>query len=116
MFRLQLFGSLSKQRKALLAANSFAPIPLHPAVQRQLDLVSTSGDSASTKIQSVLGVFYYGLSGIKELVIESVAWNAVSALIVLGTVLVARQLFEARGGLTVGALLIGGYLRACPVE
>lgn len=110
MFRLQLFGSLSKQRKALLAANSFAPIPLHPAVQRQLDLVSASGGSDSAKIQGIFGVFYYGLYGIKELVIESIAWNAVSALIVLGTVLLARQLFEVEGGLTVGSLLIGGYL------
>ena len=36
MFRLSFFGPFARQRDELLVAKSFAPIPLHPAVERQL--------------------------------------------------------------------------------
>lgn len=110
MFRFRFFRPLAAQRRELLAATEFEPIPLHPAVQRQLDLARCAGSAAPARIRSIAGLFLGVLSGLRELVIENVAWNLLSALIVLAGVLLAREVFQAEASLGMGLALTALYL------
>ena len=110
MFRLQFFGALPRQRRELLAATEFEPIRLHPAVQRQLDLVRAGARGAGARgVRSTYGLCMYVLRGLRELILENVVWNALNALIVLGAVLIAREVFQAKASLAVGLGLTGAY-------
>jgi ABC-type multidrug transport system fused ATPase/permease subunit len=110
MFRLSFIGSFARQRDELLKATSFAPIPLHRSVERQLTITAQTVSEKPPSITSVFGLFLYGLRGIRELIIESVAWNALATLIVLAGVFVAREVFQVREGISFGLLLAAAFL------
>jgi ATP-binding cassette subfamily B tetracycline resistance protein len=110
MFRLSFFGSFARQRAALLTATSFAPIPLHPAVERQLKLSQTAMTEPPPEMHRPWGLFWYTLRGISDLVLEFTLWNVFSTLIVLGSVFLAREVFQAKIGVTEGLLLAGAFL------
>jgi len=110
MFRLSFFGPFARQRDELLVAKSFAPIPLHPAVERQLQQANSNFSRKAPRLKRPWNLFWYGLREIKELIVEHILWNAASALIVLGSVFVAREVFQARVGITEGLVLAGSYL------
>lgn len=110
MFQLKFFGSLSAQRKALLGANSFAPMPLHPAVERQLALSAAAVQERPVQATRPRHLFGYALLSIRGLVCEAILWHAVSALVVLGAVFIAQRILKGHESLYVGVVLAGGYL------
>lgn len=109
MFRLSFFGSFTRQRAALLSATAFAPIPLHPAVERQLELARAAPTQAPPRIDSPWGLYWHSLRGVKELIVEHIAWTTLSALVVLGSVFVAREVFQAQIGVSEGLILASAF-------
>jgi ABC-type multidrug transport system fused ATPase/permease subunit len=110
MFQFSPFASPSQQRRAVLAAKNFAPIPLHPAVERQLRLAAQIDVESATTIRSKLRLFTGVLSGLSDLVFELVLWTIVNAIVVLGAVLVTREVFKTTASLRVGLALAGVFL------
>lgn len=109
-YRFKFFRVPSAQRRELFAADTFEPLPLHPAVQRQLELVGRPSETSPRHIRSPWGLFFYVIRQVPELVMEAVLWNAAAALVVLGAVFLAREVFQAQSSLAVGLALVGGYL------
>lgn len=109
-YRFKFLRLPTAQRRELFAADTFEPLPLHPAVQRQLKLVGSPVPTARARVRTPWGLFMYVLRQIPELVIETVLWNAAAALVVLGAVLLAREVFQAQASLSAGLALVGGYL------
>lgn len=92
MFTLRFFGSFTSQRKELLAATSFAPIPLHPAVQRQLDALVHADTAQPITFRTPVAFFFYIVKEVRSLIVEITLWNVLSTAIVLGSVCVTREL------------------------
>jgi len=110
MFALKFFGSFREQRKALLAADQFAPIPLHPAVEAQLEGLTKSDQVSAPHFSGPSALFVYILRGVKDLIIDITVWNAIAALVVLGSVTVTRELFSQTSSLNLAFLLAVTYL------
>lgn len=110
MFAFKFFRLPSVQRRELLAATEFEPLPLHPAVERQLELLRNPGSAPRLVADTPLRLFVQILRGISDLLGEIVAWTSLNALLVLGAVLIAREVFQARASLLVSVALIVGYL------
>jgi len=110
MFALRFFGSFTSQRKALLAADQFAPIPLHPSVQVQLDGLMDSDRAKAISFKSPLSLFVHILKSVRGLILDITIWNAVAALVVLGSVIVTRELVRGKPTLGLASLLAVTYL------
>ncbi len=107
MFTFSPYASLRRQRQALLATQSFAPIPLHPAVAAQLQKAKQLDTVPVRPLRSKASLFLSVIVELYQLIAQVVLWNVLNALIVLGAVLVTRYLFQAKGSLTAGLLLSG---------
>lgn len=106
MFRFTPSLSLRQQRRALIAATAFEPIPLHPAVEAQLEKARLLELNVSReRIESKYSLFSAVLSGLGALAYRLVAWVALGAIVVLGAVLVTREVFEAKASLVTGLAL-----------
>jgi ABC-type bacteriocin/lantibiotic exporter with double-glycine peptidase domain len=110
MFKFSPFSTPSRQRLAVLAAETFAPIPLHPAVERQLQLAGRIDVGETTTIGSKWMLFWEVLRGLRELVRDLVLWTVVNSLIVLAAVLITREVFRATSSLQTGLSLAGVFL------
>ena len=111
MYRFRFFRAFSQQRAEVLAATSFEPVKLHPAVQRLLEIVRSGQVSSRPQdLRSKWALWGYVLKGLRELIVENILWNALNAFIVLGSVLIAREVFQAKASLAVGLTLSGVYL------
>lgn len=110
MFSLRFFGSFSSQKRELLKAESFAPIPLHPSVQAQLDALAHSDRAPARHFPGPLSLFKHVIREVRRLIAEIVVWNAVAALIVLGSVIVTRELVRDTSSLVTSSLLAIVYL------
>jgi ABC-type multidrug transport system fused ATPase/permease subunit len=111
MFRFTPSLSLRRQRRALLAATAFEPIPLHPALEAQLEKVRTL-DLGITRaeIRSKYRLFTSVLNSVRPLAYRLVFWVASGAVVVLGAVLVTREVFEGRASLSTGLSLTAVFL------
>ncbi len=109
MFRFNPYVSLPRQRRALLAAETFEPIPLHPAVKRQLDQAKLIDLKGSGSTPSKFQLFARVLRGLSDLISGVVLWNMINALVVLGGVLVTREVFRTSSSLSVGLGLIAVF-------
>ncbi len=110
MFKLSPFRSLAAQRRELLAATEFAPIPLHPAVERQLRLADVAHELPSLRATRPRHLWWYAISENRELIVEAIIWYALSALSVLGAVFFARHTIESAATVWIGIQLAMGYL------
>lgn len=110
MFKFSLFRLPHQQRRAVLAAQIFAPISLHPAVARQLRLAHHLDTDRATTLRSKFSLFTNVLSGLRELLIELVWWTVANALIVLAAVLITREVFRTTNSLQAGFILAGIFL------
>lgn len=110
MFSLRFFGSFTEQRKALLTADAFTPIPLHPTVQAQLDGLTASDRAIPVTFANPVALFVHILRGVRGLIVDITIWNAVAALVVLGSVAVTRQLVNDTASLVTASLLAVAYL------
>jgi ABC-type multidrug transport system fused ATPase/permease subunit len=109
-FRLSFFKVIHSQRRALFAADSFEPLPLHPMVERLLAEASQEQERAPQRVHS-LGAFFRRILGtVSGLLGEAVALNSIAAIFLVGTILLSRQLFVGAGGLERGVLLVAGFL------
>jgi ABC-type multidrug transport system fused ATPase/permease subunit len=104
------FRSPSQQRRAVLGATEFEPLPLHPSVQQQLEKAKEIDERRQESISSHWGLFLRVVFELKGLVLELVAWTILSSLAVLGSVFVVQRIFSAtpgvRSGLSLGALYL----------
>jgi len=110
MFKLSPFRSFSKQKRELLAATEFAPVPLHRAVERQLRLADTAHEHPSLRAKKPWHLFWYALSENRELILEAVLWYGLSAIAVLGAVFFARDTIQPSTNIWTGVGLAIGYL------
>lgn len=109
MFRLSFFRPLSAQKRELLAAKEFAPVPLHRAVERQLKLADSAHQQPSLRATRPWHIFWYTLSENRELIREAVLWYALSAIAVLGAVFFARDSIQPSSSIWTGIGLATGY-------
>ena len=109
MFKVSLFNSLSSQKRNLLSATEFAPVPLHPAIERQLKLADTAHEQPLHRVTKPWHIFWYALSENRELIWEAVRWYALSALAVLGAVFFARDTVQLSTSIWTGVGLATGY-------
>jgi ABC-type multidrug transport system fused ATPase/permease subunit len=110
MFKLRFFGSFRAQREDLLVAADFAPIPLHPAVQAQLNALTGSINAPPIDVTRPITLFMLLIRGVRGLIIEIITWNAIAAIVVLCSVMVTRELVNAKSSLSVALLLAVAYL------
>lgn len=109
MFKLSFFRPLSAQKRELLAATEFAPVPLHRAVERQLKLADSAHEQPSLRATRPWHIFWYTLSENRELIREAVLWYALSAIAVLGAVFFARDSIQPSSSIWTGIGLATGY-------
>ncbi len=109
IYRFKFLRLPSFQRRELLAATEFAPIPLHPAVQRQLDRASVNETIDLKRVHSKLSLYIWVVRSLADLIREILVWSLVSSLVVLGATLLAREIFKAEASLTAGIGLVLFY-------
>ncbi len=110
MFHFSPFRLPGRQRRELLAATSYGDIPLHPAVERQLAKIRSMQVDKSPKLRSVWSLFFWVFGGVRDLIREVALWSGLGALVVLGAVFIARELFQPERPVLSSMLLAALFL------
>ena len=110
MFHFSFLRTPGRQRRELLAASSFRDLPLHPAVERQLAQIRTMGVEKPPQLRSVRGLFFWVFGGVRDLIREVALWSGLGALVVLGAVFIARELFQPERPVLSSMLLAALFL------
>ena len=95
MWQLRFFGGLASQRKSFLEASEYAPPTLHPAIESQFEGLIKDLGSPIQYPRTRRELFLGPLHAVLPLVRASVAWNTVSALIMLAGVIATRDILSA---------------------
>lgn len=112
MFRLRFFGGFAPQRRAFLATDQIAPLPVHPAVADQLEGLEEDLDQPAACYRSRHHLMWAALRAVLPLVSLSARWNALAALIVLVGVLASREVVKETTPLHTALVLAAVYLVA----
>jgi ATP-binding cassette subfamily B protein len=109
-YKFSTYRSPRQQRLALLAAKSFAEIPLHPVIEAQINKARDLTRGERNKIRGNWSLFVGVLSELSSLVWELVALSSLSAVSMLASVLLVRFLFKGELSLKLAIALTGLYL------
>lgn len=111
-FRLRFFGGFASQRRALLAARELAAPALHSSIHQQLNALGEDSAVDLRRLDSRWKLFWRCVLAVRELVLASILWNALSAIVVLLAVLATRRIVAQEDSLSTAFVLAIGYLAA----
>jgi ATP-binding cassette subfamily B protein len=116
MFTYSFFRSPTQQRQRFMQAAEFAPLPLDRDVRAAVDGIEDPARYSGVSTQSRVAIVQFCLTSARHLIQRTVAYQIVSSVLVLFTLLLSRKLLSPNDSLTIGLVWVGTYIALRQVQ